>query len=499
MRIFGTETEYGIIDESNPGANPIALSAQLVQKYAASLRPEPVRWDYVSEDPLNDLRGIRFERGSVHPSQLTDNPHQMAPSGENIAALPISVPATVLPNGARFYVDHAHPEYSSPETASVLQAVLQDKAGEVLGRRVLKVATECGQKLALFKNNVDGKGASYGAHENYLVRRDLPFTDLTALMVPFLVTRPVVCGAGRVGIGQASSRAGFQISQRADYIENDIGLETTFNRPLVNTRDEPHANPQKWRRLHIICGDANMLDYSTYLRMGTTALLLEYLESGGGGMEATALEIDGDPVAYVSAVSHDPHFNVTISTRSGMNVSAAEHQLLFAEIIGDALTQRGLLVGAHARVHDLWVQVLQSLQTDRDLAARRVEWVAKYRLFEAMRQRKNTTWDDPVLAAMDLQWSKLQSPLFVKLSGHVDQLFSEDEAAAALDFPPADTRALFRGLATRFNQVKAASWTSLVVAQGGELRRYYLPEVGEVPEMVADEPNMDLEAFISAL
>ena len=200
------------------------------------------------------------------------------------AALPRATTA-VLPNGARLYVDHAHPEYSSPEVLTPRDAVTWDRAGEVVARRAM-VALAAGEggtvadDVVLYKNNVDGKGAAYGSHENFLVRRDLDVNVLSAALIPFLVTRPVLVGAGRVGIGQESERTGYQMSSRSDFFEAEVGLETTFKRPIINTRDEPHADPDVWRRLHVIIGDANQADVAGLVKVGATSLVLRLIEAG---------------------------------------------------------------------------------------------------------------------------------------------------------------------------------------------------------------------------
>ena len=239
-RPVGLETEFGILRPGDPYANPVVLSSQVVEAYCTAADVPAVRWDYEGEDPLADLRGGRLQRSVAHPSQLTDDPTRPAPSGDAPppapwgsrarpsaaeAALPHAATA-VLVNGARLYVDHAHPEYSSPEVLTPHDALVWDRAGEVVARNAMEGLSDGDRgagapaEIVLYKNNVDGKGAAYGSHENYLVRRDLPLEELAAVLIPFLVTRPVVVGAGRVGIGQRSERPGFQISQRADYVES---------------------------------------------------------------------------------------------------------------------------------------------------------------------------------------------------------------------------------------------------------------------------------------
>ena len=266
-RVMGTEVEYGISVQGQPLANPMVASSQVVNAYAsATVKARRARWDFEEESPLRDARGFDMSRQVADPSQLTDEDLGLA----NV----------ILTNGARLYVDHAHPEYSTPEVTTPLDIVRWDKAGEQV---MLDASRRAGQlpggaPIVLYKNNTDNKGASYGAHENYLMRRSTPFGDIVRHLTPFFVSRQVVIGAGRVGIGQDGREHGFQLSQRADFFEVEVGLETTLKRPIINTRDEPHADPEKYRRLHVIIGDANLAEVSTYLKVGTTALVLAMIE-----------------------------------------------------------------------------------------------------------------------------------------------------------------------------------------------------------------------------
>ena len=514
-RPVGLETEFGVLRPSDPYANPVVLSSQVVEAYSAGADAPSARWDYAGEDPLADLRGGRLRRSAAHPSQLTDDPALPAPSGDaspvmrtvdpppapwgsqaRPSAVEEALPqaaATVLVNGARLYVDHAHPEYSSPEVLTPHDALVWDRAGEVIARRAMAVLDDAvGQgEIVLYKNNVDGKGAAYGSHENYLVRRGLPFEELAAILTPFLVTRPVLVGAGRVGIGQRSQRPGFQVSQRADYVESEIGLQTTFNRPIINTRDEPHANAARWRRLHVINGDANRFDVPIYLKVATIDLLLWFLEqahSTGTFKDALAelsrLAIIGDPVEEHWAVSHDPTLTYELTTRAG-TMSALAVQRAYLEIISPAVTRAGDPESQYAL--DLWRQGLVALeQWSRDgsgPAAHLVEWVAKYELCEGLRRRSGTGWDDARLAALDIQWADLRPGRSVvdKLdaAGRIHRLVTETEVERAADAPPEGTRAAIRGSAiNRYPQIVGASWTCLVLDIPGhpELLRLRLPD-----------------------
>ncbi len=496
MRIIGTETEYGIYRPGDPWANPIALATQAVRHYAeisrqgtAAQGAEPVRWDYTGEDPLNDLRGMRMSRAAADPSLLTDDPYHLAPSGgsEKIArptpeelALPAQTSA-VLTNGARLYVDHAHPEYSSPETFGAFDATLWDRAGEVIAQRIMVRAEQAGEPLVLVKNNTDGKGAAYGTHENYLMRRDVDFDELVRGLTPFFVTRPVICGAGRVGIGQKSQIPGFQMSQRADFVENEVGLETTFNRPIINTRDEPHANPASYRRLHVIGGDGNMFDVSILLKLGTTSLVLWAIEQGIG-LEWDALTLD-DPVAETWNVSHHPNLDYRLSTAGGASYTAAELQQVILDLVLQTFTRLGHTPDeGEQAVLTLWQSVLDRMRSDLFSVASEVEWVAKYALLGHFKERSGLQWSDPRLQAMDLQWADLRpdKSLALKLAraGRVKRLFSDNQVQSAADTAPPNTRAALRGhaVASRPDLVKA-SWSSLVIDPGvGDLIRYPIPD-----------------------
>ena len=509
-RPVGLETEFGVLRPGDAYANPVVLSTRVVEAYSVGAGVPTARWDYEGEDPLADLRGGRLRRSAAHPSQLTDDPARPAPSGDvpsapwgsrarpsaAEAALPRATTA-VLVNGARFYVDHAHPEYSSPEVLTPRDALIWDRAGEVVARRAMTALDEgnvdAPAQIVLYKNNVDGKGAAYGSHENYLVRRDVPFEALAEVLTPFLVTRPVLVGSGRVGIGQRSERPGFQISQRADYVESEIGLQTTFNRPIINTRDEPHADNARWRRLHVINGDANRFDVPIYLKIATTDLLLWFLEQAyteGSDRFTEALTrlrrltIVGDPVEEHWALSHDPTLSHELRTQSG-SMTALAIQRAFLDVISPAVT-RVEDAQAH-RALALWRQVLDVLEQWRHdgagPAAQMVEWVAKYELCEGLRRRSGTGWDDPRLAALDIQWADLRPGRSVvdrlDAAGRIHRLVSEAEIQRAADTPPEGTRAAIRGTAIRRHpQIVGASWTCLLLDVPGApgLARLRLPD-----------------------
>src|SRR5690625_2118322 len=488
-RVMGIETEYGVLEPGNPRANPMALSAAVVAAYTEIVgEPLTCRWDYDGEDPLSDARGFRLDRAAADPSQLTDIPAEryewsLMRRPESLSNT--TVTARVLSNGARLYVDHAHPEYSSPEVMTPLEAVRWDRAGElIMAAAAEKLATEPAMpEVALYKNNVDGKGQSYGTHENYLVDRAVPFADIVRYLTPFLITRQIFTGAGRLGVGPRSETAGFQLSQRADYIENDVGLETTFNRPIINTRDEPHADREKYRRLHLIIGDANLFEVATYLKLGTTSLLLWLLEQGEVPLDLDALAV-ADPVAEVRAVSYDTRLSHRLQLADGRRMTAVEIQQQYLEVITTAVHRAGTPDDQTADVLHRWESILQGLATDPHSCAADVEWLAKFQLLSRMREREGLGWDAARLRALDLQWSDIRphKSIYARLvqAQQVNRLITPEEATSAMNQPPTDTRAYLRGEAVRRYGagIAAAGWQSLVLDLPGEehLLRIPLPE-----------------------
>jgi proteasome accessory factor PafA2 len=463
---MGIETEYGI--SAGPGRtgdddlHPMQLSNHVVKAYGSGgpgspADGQPAGWDYETESPLRDIRGYEVARSSAHPDQLTDTDLGMA----NV----------ILTNGARLYVDHAHPEYSSPEVTSALDLVRFDKAGDkVMAIAAQRASVSAGRQIRLYKNNTDGKGASYGTHENYLLQRSTPFDRVVTQFTAFLVTRQVFTGAGRVGIGQSSQTAGFQISQRADFFEAEVGLETTLNRPIINTRDEPHADAAKHRRLHVITGDANLSETSTWLKVGTAAWVLRVIEAGVLG---TDLRLAA-PVAAMRAVSHDLSCRAPLELADGRRMTAVEIQRVYLErcraLLGSPAAD-DLPAAGRAEAEALfaaWQETLDTLATDVTLLADRLDWVAKLALMESYRARDGLGWNAPKLAAIDLQYADVDPSrsLYAALvaKGRIRRLVTDEEVERARTTPPTDTRAYFRGRVMELfgSSVVAASWDSVI-------------------------------------
>ncbi|MDN5789382.1 MAG: proteasome accessory factor PafA2 [Micrococcales bacterium] len=456
-RIMGIETEYGISVPGDPMANPMLLSGQVVSVYAAALgiRSNQTSWDYAFEDPLHDARGWHLSRSDADASHLTDVED---PTLANV----------VLPNGARYYVDHAHPEYSSPEVTTPRDAVIWDRAGETVALESVRLLAERpGERpVNLYKNNTDGKGQSYGTHENYLMPRRTAFPDIVRHLIPFFVTRQVICGAGRVGLGVDSRVAGYQISQRADFFEAEVGLETTLKRPIINTRDEPHAVADLYRRLHVIIGDANQFDVASLLKLGTTSLVLGMIETGHLTQDWSMRR----PVQALQTISHDPGLKATVELLDGRHVTGLDVQWMYHDAARAWLDRRGNdpVPGATEQVMTLWAEALTRLGTDVMSCARDIDWVAKLQLLESYRSRDRLDWDDHRIAAIDLQWADVrpEKGLVHRLRdrGRTRELVAPEEIRAARDTPPEDTRAWFRGrCVSRFSPaVVSASWDSVV-------------------------------------
>jgi proteasome accessory factor A len=483
-KVCGIETEYGVVLRGAADANPVLASSMLINGY---VEHHKVGWDFEDESPGRDARG--FAREGAKPPEIETH-----------------LVNTVLTNGARYYVDHAHPEYSTPECTNALELVVADKAGERILARSMRAARSLldpGQEIVVYKNNSDGKGNSYGTHENYLVDRALPFAVLVRHLLPWFVTRQVFTGAGKIGSENGAAAVDFQISQRADFFEEEVGLETTLKRPIVNTRDEPHADPQLYRRLHVIVGDANLCEVATFLKTGTTAIVLAMIEddfidtaSGTGTRKDFSVVA---PVPSMRTVSHDPTCHATIELLDGGTLTAVELQWEFFRLARKYADETGLEHCGGEEVGNLvldrWEAVLGALERDPAELDGQLDWVTKLQLLRAYVDRDGLRFDDPKLALLDLQYHDVrpERSLYERLvrAGKVERLVEEDEVTRAMTEPPDTTRAYFRGqcLARWADSVVAANWDSLILDVGSDpLKR--------IPMM---EPLRGTRAHVEAL
>jgi len=465
-KVCGIETEYGIIFKGGD-VNPITASSIIVNAYSQG-KDDLVGWDYIDEHPGNDARGYSLDDYLFpeYESQLVN---------------------TVLTNGARYYVDHAHPEISTPECRNALEAVLFDRAGEEIIRSSMQLANEGlpeHSEIVIYKNNSDGKGNSYGCHENYLVSRQTPFSQIAQQITTHFVTRQIFCGAGKVGAehrglsGKGANQPAFQISQRADFFEEEIGLETTLKRPIVNTRDEPHCDPTKYRRLHVIAGDANMSEVATLLKLGTTSIVLAMIEDGVFPEHL----IVKDPVHAIRQVSHDTSLSARIMMSDGRMLSALQVQMEILEAAIQYANRYGLesvddVVGNDVLMR--WASVLDGLETDPLLVANIVDWIAKKRIVDGFAQRHNLQIDDARLKAIDLQYHDMRVDKCLALRAGLVELCAKPDVMTAMVKPPESTRAFFRGTVLQRwpNDVIAANWDSVVFDIPNQgLKRVPMPE-----------------------
>ncbi len=456
---MGIETEYGILAPDAPELHPTVLSAAVVAAYPGIATGTTLEWD----DPI----------------PIEDAHNRM------------------LANGARLYVDHAHPEYSGPEVTSARAAAAYDLAGDAAVVAAARVASaELGVEIGIYKNNTDSQGASYGCHENHLLPRSLPWESIRWALPAFLVSRAVITGAGRVGIGQHGERSGYQLTQRADFFETAEGIQTTQRRPILNTRDEPHAAPSRYRRLHVITGDANRCPFTTWLKAGALAGFLACLEASA----LPGLEL-ADPVAAFSTVSHDTSLTALLELADGRRLTALDLQEAFSEAVAADAVRRP--EAYEADVNAAWAQVLSDLRNDPAVCADRLDWVAKRELLMAYAVRlglnPDDAWGGPRLAQLDLAWARLDRPGpfdVLEKAGRVRTLVTPSEVATAGVEPPSDTRAWLRGTLVRLvpERVMAASWDWMAVSDtDGRVHRLDLSEptgltaerVGAVPDAAA--------------
>lgn len=450
-KVVGLEQEYAIKLKGEADLSPHQASCLLINAYARKIglrRPgRAMLWDYAHETPYKDIRGPLFGKSARQ---------EITAAEDNLLI------NAALPNGARLYTDHAHPEYSTPECRGAADVVACDKSGEAIlleAVEALRVVLPDGE-IELFKNNTDHQGQSYGCHENYLM-------DVAAVaeclvkhpekavrtLVPFLVSRQVFAGSGKVDGGLKTP--GYQVSQRAEFLESVFGLETTHHRPIINTRNEPHADPERFCRLHLILGDSNMCEFAGFLKVGSTQLVLMMLEDGFIG-EDFCLQ---DPLAAVKAISG--RFDAEVELGNGKRWTAVELQQAFLEQasayrrsggadhlprVEEILTCWHYALGG---LKQLKISPAFDLEDDPLEMRRRLDWVLKLWLLNRYRREKNLAWDNPVLRVLDLQYHQIdpRKGVFYHLQsqGLTERLVDDDDIARLVGEAPPDTRAYFRG------------------------------------------------------
>ncbi|NAZ75345.1 Pup--protein ligase [Kineococcus sp. T13] len=370
-----------------------------------------------------------------------------------------------LKNGARLYLDvGSHPEYASPECDDVRQLVVHDRAGE---RTLEGLLTDAERRLEeegiagevfLFKNNTDSAGNSYGCHENYLVSRHGEFGRLSDVLIPFLVSRQLIVGAGKVV--QTPRGAAFSLSQRADHIWEGVSSATTRSRPIINTRDEPHADAERYRRLHVIVGDSNMSETTTMLKLGATDLVLRMVEEGVPLREMTM----ENPIRAIREISHDTTGRKPVRLANGREASALEIQEEYLERAKEFVEGRGLQTPTIKRVLDLWERALRAVATqDFSLVDREVDWVIKKKLLDRYMAKHDLPLTSPRIARLDLAYHDIHRKrglhYMLAARGMAERVCSDIEVFEALSVPPQTTRAKLRGDFVRAAQEKRRDFT----------------------------------------
>ncbi len=490
MPLFGIETEYGISVENKGASELVAESRALVNAYKGKYAAP---WYYRGEDSRRDMRGFHVDRLKYDPEDAKfDDPRAPSLPAEQERA------DHVLANGARLYNDHGHPEYSTPECATLIDLVTHDRAGERIVFDCAKARTAAGAgKVEIFKNNTDYHGSSYGTHENYLMGRGRPFVEVLANFVPFFATRIIYTGAGRVG--SESKNVPFQLSQRADYFTEEASVDTLHRRPIFNTRDEPHADPRQWRRLHVICGDANMCEYTTALKVGTAALVAALTDDGW-----TAPVRLKNPVHAIQSVSRDQSFKWCVEVDDhGKTIGAVDLQRFYLS----AATERfaGESVDVDWTLAE-WEKTLDALQRDPYELMDRLDWVARRSLVQELKESEGMQWDDYHLLSLDLEYANIDPEEGLRAAleegGHMARLSTDEGVTKAMTTAPQDTRAAIRGaLIERFaDRIGVAGWSCVVLRSDAEswvaeLDGYLTPE-SIAPALATIREAQDFEALL---
>jgi len=446
-KIMGIETEYSISVRNATDQDPVSASNLVINSYRDKNLKE-ITWDYEQENPLMDARGFQSD-GDDKASDQNNN----------------SVINDILVNGGRYYVDHAHPEYCTPECTNARDLVIWEKAGELIldiSRIAAEEALPADQEILIHKNNSDHKGHSYGCHENYLMDRQTPFENIVNGLMPFLITRQIFTGSGKVGVENDGKPSEYQISQRADFFETEVGLSTMVDRPIINTRDEPHADSALYRRLHVIVGDANMSEYSEYLKVGTMALILQLIEDG---VINTQFKLQ-EPVKALKEISRDLSCQKKLKLENGKEFNAIEIQQEYLELASKHFSSADISP-VTKDVLRKWEFVLAKLKEDPMQLDQQLDWVIKHHLMEAYQKRHNLDWNHPKTVMLDIQYHDIRPSkgLYYRLlkNGKIERIVEQQEIIHAISNPPIDTRAYFRGRCLRkfAKNIYSVSWNSI--------------------------------------
>jgi hypothetical protein len=463
--LFGLETEYGIVREDQEKSDPVEESMKLLQ--SCKMQSAFGNWAYFRERTHEDMRGFQVSR----LAQDEEEDEFCAEDRKRPYSYLEMKSDRVLVNGARFYNDHTHPEYSTPECRNIFDLVAHDLAGE-------KIVSECVQTrnaeigsnaLQVFKNNTDYSGHSYGTHDNYLIPRRLEFDQWVHHLIPFLVTRQLFCGAGKVGSEYTDSEpfVGLQLSQRSDFIETILSIETMTQRPIINTRDEPHAVPAEYRRLHLILGDANMSPFSTALKVGMTSAILTLI-----GLEKIATHEElADPVGDIKLISKDKTGSISLKQKSGKTITPLEIQEFYLE-----QAEKNLDGEEWDWTLKEWGRAINDLRHNPEKLSDRIDWAIKDKLFSTFMQEESIEWNDPLMQSLDLEYHNLDPDrgLYhgLRQEGEVAGLpEAEEKADRAVNNAPKGTRAELRGNAVKRenDNIKNIHWTGVAFENGDTL------------------------------
>lgn len=477
--LCGIETEYGLSVEGRGAEDQIDDAKAVVRSYPGDCLP---LWDYRFETPRADLRGFQLEKLAFDPADAEFDRGRSHGSDYDVRS------DRVLPNGARLYNDHGHPEYATPECWDAFQCALHDKAGEwavLLAARAYEQQT--GRRTRIYKNNTDFHGASYGTHESYLVPRKLGWEAIYRAVTPMLVARQILTGAGKVG-AESGNPCAYQLSQRADFFVEPLNAETLYRRPVFNTRDEPHADPEKWMRLHVISGDANMLTKGTARKIALVKLAIQLAM-----VDAVPNLMPADPVGAFKQISRDETFKFEFELERGGSSTAfevLERYFQAAEDAGWLNTAEFVEAKVQEDPYLLPFTELFVINECRDLMKmmgqdelrQHVDWAAKKHAVEEYMREYGADWRDPSLQAIDLEYSNLDpgEGLFHALGamGEIDEPeLTEDLIRALLNGNWTKSRSEIRSLAVRHfrESITNLSWGSITLRASGGDETVWLP------------------------